>query len=198
MSTPLAIHAGLSLWSWRKPLLYAGALSLAMPLLLVALVAAVFAPLPGPGHPLLDPLPGAPVTQAFGCTSYDREPWSDTCATHHVHTGVDLGAPPGTPVFAASSGIATVDDMPAGYGLFIAVRRDDRLSTFYGHLSLVLVATGDPITPGEMIGEVGSTGNSSGSHLHFEVRLAGQPVDPLPMLPVHPWAGGGARHPLTS
>lgn len=196
MSAGLAVQAGLTLWSFRRPLFYAAALAVAAPLLLIGLVAAVFAPLPGPGHPLSDPLPGAPLSQGFGCTSLDIEPWSDACPTHHFHSGVDLGAPTGTPVYAAAPGEAAVGLMPDGYGLFVVVRRDTALSTLYAHLSQVQVVSGDLVTAGEVLGEVGSTGRSSGPHLHFEVQVAGHPIDPIPMLPVRAGPGGDARpHP---
>jgi murein DD-endopeptidase MepM/ murein hydrolase activator NlpD len=83
--------------------------------------------------------------------------------------------------------------MPDGYGLYVVLRRDSELSTLYAHLSLVRVASGDLVTAGDVVGEVGSTGKSTGSHLHFEVQVAGHPVDPLPMLPVGTGSGGDAR-----
>ena len=192
MSAALAVQAGLTLWSFRKPLLAAAGLVLALTLLLIMLVAAMFAPLPGPGQLLSDPLPGALVTQPFGCSDLGLEPWSFTCPSHHFHSGVDLGAAEGTPVYAASEGVARVDDNPDGYGLFVIVRRDDQLSTVYGHLSLVLVDSGDTITAGQLIAETGSSGRSTGPHLHFEVRVGGAPVDPLPMVGPHLSAGGDA------
>jgi murein DD-endopeptidase MepM/ murein hydrolase activator NlpD len=102
----------------------------------------------------------------------------------------------GTPVYAASEGVARVDDNPDGYGLFVIVRRDDQLSTVYGHLSLVLVNSGDTIAAGQLIAETGSSGRSTGPHLHFEVRVGGAPVDPLPLVGPHLSAGGDAAlHP---
>ncbi|TMD05440.1 MAG: M23 family metallopeptidase [Chloroflexi bacterium] len=192
MNAALAVQAGLTLWSFRKPLLAAIGLVLALPLLLIMLVAGMFAPLPEPGQVLFDPLPGALVTQPFGCSDLDLEPWSFTCPSHHFHSGVDLEAAEGTPVYAASAGVAMVDDNPDGYGLFITVRQDDQLSTVYGHLSLVLVESGDAIAAGQLIAETGSSGRSTGPHLHFEVRVAGAPVDPLPMVGPHLSAGGDA------
>ncbi len=192
MSAVLAVQAGLTLWSYRKPLLAAAGLVLALPLLLILLVAGMFAPLPQPGQLLWDPLPGALVTQPFGCSDLGLEPWSSTCPSHHFHSGVDLGAAEGTPVYAASAGVATVDDNPDGYGLFVIIRRDDQLSTLYGHLSLVLVESGDAIAAGQAIAETGSSGRTTGPHLHFEVRVAGTPVDPLPMVGPHLSAGGDA------
>jgi murein DD-endopeptidase MepM/ murein hydrolase activator NlpD len=76
-----------------------------------------------------------------------------------------------------------------GYGLYIVVVRDPQLSTLYAHLDWPLVQPGDVVTAGQAIALMGSTGNSTGPHLHFEVRLAGIPVDPLPLLQ----ARGGGR-----
>jgi murein DD-endopeptidase MepM/ murein hydrolase activator NlpD len=73
-----------------------------------------------------------------------------------------------------------------GYGLYILIIRDPQLSTLYGHLYWPLVQPGDVVAAGQPIALMGSTGNSTGPHLHFEVRIAGVPVDPLPLL-----RGGG-------
>jgi murein DD-endopeptidase MepM/ murein hydrolase activator NlpD len=76
-----------------------------------------------------------------------------------------------------------------GYGLYIVVVRDPRLSTLYGHLDWPLVQPGEVVAAGQAIALMGSTGNSTGPHLHFEVRIAGVPVDPLPLIKL----GGGGR-----
>lgn len=88
-----------------------------------------------------------------------------------MHTGTDLGAPFGTPVIAAYSGRVTVSDFVGGYGLTVVLRHDEQTAeTLYGHLSEIFVQPGDYIEQGEVIGRVGSTGNSTGPHLHFELR----------------------------
>ena len=88
-----------------------------------------------------------------------------------LHTGTDLAAPMGTPVVATYSGRVTVADFLGGYGLTVVLRHDNRsIETLYGHLSELFVRPGDTIQQGEVIGRVGSTGNSTGPHLHFEVR----------------------------
>ncbi|MEM7770861.1 MAG: M23 family metallopeptidase [Cyanobacteria bacterium P01_E01_bin.6] len=87
------------------------------------------------------------------------------------HTGTDIAAPMGTPVVATYSGRATVADFLGGYGLTVVLRHEDNsIETLYGHLSEVFVRPGDMIQQGEVIGRVGSTGNSTGPHLHFELR----------------------------
>jgi murein DD-endopeptidase MepM/ murein hydrolase activator NlpD len=124
------------------------------------------------------PVDGAVVTQPFGCTSYAMEPIDRSCPSGHIHTGIDLAAPFGTPVRAALDGIAHVTVSATGYGLHVALDDGDGLSTLYAHLSAVDVHDGDDVSAGDVIGEVGSTGNSTGPHLHFEVRRDGIAEDP--------------------
>jgi murein DD-endopeptidase MepM/ murein hydrolase activator NlpD len=126
-------------------------------------------------------VPGAVVTQRFGCTVFQMEPIDESCPQRHFHSGIDLAAPTGTPVHAAAAGVAKVVDGP-GYGLHVIVTHDRETLTLYGHLSAALVKTGDSVSRGELIGLVGSTGMSTGPHLHFEVRWQGSPVDPVAWL----------------
>ncbi len=131
------------------------------------------------------------LTQPFGCTTLEIEPWSEGCAGHHFHSGVDLAAPLETPIYAATGGLVAMHRERGGYGLYIVVVRDPRLSTLYGHLEWPLVQPGEVVAAGQAIALMGSTGNSTGPHLHFEVRLAGIPVDPLPLLRHSALGGGG-------
>jgi murein DD-endopeptidase MepM/ murein hydrolase activator NlpD len=172
-------------WSWRRPLLFVGLALLAVPLMFAALVVEAQRASAGP---LLLPVRNATVTQHFGCTALAIEPWSAECPTHHFHSGVDLAAALDTPVYAATSGQVLLQRERGGYGLYIVVIRDPRLSTLYGHLDIPLVQQGDAVAAGQAIALMGSTGNSTGPHLHFEVRIAGVPVDPLPLLGLK---GGG-------
>ncbi|WP_406045212.1 M23 family metallopeptidase [Micromonospora sp. NBC_00898] len=104
----------------------------------------------------------------------------------HLHPGVDLAAPVGTPIVAAADGRVSRAGWYGGYGNYTCLdhgRADgQRLSTCYGHQSRLLVSPGQRVRAGQVIGLVGSTGASTGPHLHFEVRLGGRPVDPLPWL----------------
>ncbi|NEP62874.1 MAG: peptidoglycan DD-metalloendopeptidase family protein [Symploca sp. SIO2G7] len=87
------------------------------------------------------------------------------------HSGTDIGAPLGTPVVATQSGRVTLSDFAGGYGLLVVLRHaNDTLESRYAHLSRLLVQAGDWVEQGEVIGLVGSTGNSTGPHLHFELR----------------------------
>lgn len=98
------------------------------------------------------------------------------------HPGLDIAARQGTPVVAAAGG-EVVHAGPAGtYGNMIAIRHPDGTETRYAHLSAVDVKVGERVGPGASIGAVGSTGRSTGPHLHFEVRRAGKAVDPRPYL----------------
>jgi murein DD-endopeptidase MepM/ murein hydrolase activator NlpD len=124
------------------------------------------------------PLPGAPVTQPYGCTALAIEPSSHVCAQGHFHSGVDLAEPPGTPVRATLAGVAHVVASTTGYGLHVVLDHGDGLTSLYAHLSQVAVADGDAVAAGEVIGAVGSSGNSTGPHLHFEIRRDGLPEDP--------------------
>jgi peptidoglycan hydrolase-like protein with peptidoglycan-binding domain len=96
------------------------------------------------------------------------------------HTGVDFPAPMGTPVLAARSGVVTITRYLDGYGNMVAIRHKLGVSTVYAHLSAFLVHEGQRVAVGQPIGRVGSTGESTGPHLHFEVRVRGAPIDPLP------------------
>lgn len=95
------------------------------------------------------------------------------------HSGQDFGAAQGTPVGASADGVATVRWDPDGYGKYVIVTHENGMSTLYGHLSEVLVTKGQPVKKGDVIGLVGSTGGSTGPHLHFEIRKNSQYLDPM-------------------
>jgi murein DD-endopeptidase MepM/ murein hydrolase activator NlpD len=140
---------------------------------------------------LLWPIPHATVSQGFGPTAYVFE--AAYAGFAHFHTGIDLAVPLGTPVFAAADGVVVLarpmtDATGAlvGYGNYIIIQHDAGLKTLYGHLLAIGVKEGDQVKRGQLIGLVGSTGNSTGPHTHFEVRIENSPVDPLQMLPDAP------------
>lgn len=116
------------------------------------------------------------MTSTFG---YRRDP-----IHHHqkMHTGVDFSADPGTPVYAAASGVVARADYHGGYGRVIYIDHGAGFVTRYAHLSQMLVNEGDQITAGSRIGAVGQSGRATGPHLHFELRVLGHAVDPLPAL----------------
>ena len=137
---------------------------------------------------LLWPIPHASITQGFGPTAYSFE--AAYAGFPHFHTGIDLAVPLGTPVFAAADGVVLLAQPMTdgtgdliGYGNYIVIQHETGLKTLYGHLLAFGVKVGDVVKRGQLIGLVGSTGNSTGPHTHFEVRIENSPVDPLQMLP---------------
>lgn len=99
-----------------------------------------------------------------------------------MHIGVDIPAPEGTPIVAVESGIVTVSRSGKSYGKWIEIDHGDEITTRYAHNVQNLVKVDDWVEKGEIIGLVGNTGNSTGNHLHFEVRFNNNHFDPLPWL----------------
>ena len=114
-------------------------------------------------YPLSSP---APMTSSFGWRTHP------ITGSRRFHSGVDIGAPMGAPVVAAGSGIIVSAGWLGGYGKAIVIQHNGIQQTLYGHLSEVFVQPGQKIEQGTVIGRVGSTGNSTGPHLHFETRVA--------------------------
>jgi murein DD-endopeptidase MepM/ murein hydrolase activator NlpD len=132
-----------------------------------------------PGVGFVKPLAHSSVSQRFGCTRFAFEPVDRACPGGHWHSGIDLAAARGTPVVATAPGSVTVIVSAAGYGLHVVIDHGGGLSSLYGHLDTVLVASGDFVIAGQVIGTVGSSGNATGPHLHFEIRRDGIAEDPL-------------------
>ncbi|HYU63977.1 MAG TPA: peptidoglycan DD-metalloendopeptidase family protein [Verrucomicrobiae bacterium] len=128
------------------------------------------------------PEPQAQISQPFGPSPYWFEPPYGSYP--HFHTGIDLVEPFGSPVFAADDGVvAAVGNNGSGYGIFVVIVHAGGLDTLYGHLSTALVKVGQTVSQGTPVGLEGSTGNSTGPHLHFELRINQKPVNPAPYLP---------------
>jgi murein DD-endopeptidase MepM/ murein hydrolase activator NlpD len=125
------------------------------------------------------------ITQQFGCTTFLLEPYDPNCPTLHFHSGLDIGAAFGTPVAAADNGIVSLVnfDCCVGYGNYVVITHGNGFSTLYGHLSAINVSVNQPVQQGQQIGAEGSTGFSTGPHLHFEIRLNGAYQNPLAYLP---------------
>jgi murein DD-endopeptidase MepM/ murein hydrolase activator NlpD len=128
--------------------------------------------------PLASVILGAVVTQPFGCTSLVLEPFDPSCPSRHTHTGIDLAARLGAEVFSATAGTAITGYDAGGAGNFVKVVVDDHVRVLYCHLSAFRVATGDAVTTGQLIGLVGATGLATGPHVHLQVDIDGEPVDP--------------------
>jgi murein DD-endopeptidase MepM/ murein hydrolase activator NlpD len=133
---------------------------------------------PTPGHPGgcdARPVPG-PITSGFGPR---RDPIRGTSG---FHPGVDMNASYGDPIFACRAGTVVVASWQGGYGNATVIDHGGGMATLYGHQSRLAVTVGQHVNAGQIIGYIGSTGYSTGPHLHFEVRLDGNPVNPAPYL----------------
>ncbi len=124
-----------------------------------------------------DPLPSGRITSRYG---FRFDPFTGLRSFHH---GVDISAPDGADVHAARDGRVIESGDDRLFGLYIIIEHEAGYTTFYGHLSEVLVELNARVTSGMIIGRVGSTGISTGPHLHFEVRVHGTSRDPLSVLP---------------
>lgn len=98
---------------------------------------------------------------------------------HRLHTGIDFAGKIGTPVKAAWGGDVIETGTRNGYGNVVVIDHHDGKVTLYGHLSMIDVEVGQPVEPGEKVGEIGMTGLATGPHLHFEIRVDGDPIDPM-------------------
>lgn len=124
------------------------------------------------------PLPQSyPITSRFG---YREDPFTGEIA---YHSGTDIGAPGETPILASADGTVTIanaiDSWGGGYGYHIKIKHNDTFDTLYAHCSSICVTVGQEVKQGEVIGYVGTTGNSTGNHLHFEVWQNGERTDAL-------------------
>jgi murein DD-endopeptidase MepM/ murein hydrolase activator NlpD len=126
--------------------------------------------------PLRWPVQGR-INSEFG----DRiSPWN---GRPERHGGLDIGAPMGTPVMSPAAGTVTLAGSGGGFGKHVKMDHGNGVRSLYGHLSRLDVKTGDHVEKGQVIGLVGSTGHSTGPHLHYEIRVDGKRVDPRTFLP---------------
>ncbi|MDQ4130143.1 MAG: M23 family metallopeptidase, partial [Actinomycetota bacterium] len=95
-----------------------------------------------------------------------------------MHTGVDMGGRTGQPIYAAAPGVVVSAGWQGGYGQATVIDHGNGMATLYGHQSQILVSPGERVSQAQLIGRVGCTGSCTGPHLHFEVRINGNPVDP--------------------
>lgn len=126
--------------------------------------------------PSLKPVADLMFSSFYGVRS---DPFRGTAA---MHAGVDIPGPVGTPVRATADGIVGRAGWVGGYGNLVELEHGGKLETRYGHLSKILVAAGTRVKRGDVIALMGSTGRSTGSHLHYEVRMDGRAVNPIPYL----------------
>jgi murein DD-endopeptidase MepM/ murein hydrolase activator NlpD len=126
--------------------------------------------------PSVQPVQTLHFTSNFGIRS---DPFNGTA---RMHAGVDIPGPSGTPIYATADGIVSHAGRAGGYGNLIEVNHGKGIATRYGHLSRIVVADNTRVVRGQLIGLMGSTGRSTGPHLHYEVRIDGHAVNPLPFL----------------
>lgn len=126
--------------------------------------------------PSMKPVENLSFTSNFGIRS---DPFRGTAA---MHAGVDIPGPIGTPVYATADGVIERAGRAGGYGNLVEINHGRGIETRYGHLSKILVAPNTKVHRGQLIGLMGSTGRSTGSHLHYEVRIDGTAVNPVPYL----------------
>ena len=128
-----------------------------------------------PGGCEARPVPG-PITSGYGMRYHPVLHYS------RMHTGVDMSAGSGTPIHACRGGTVAIAGSQGGYGNTVVIDHGGGMATLYAHQSSIRVSVGQQVSAGDVVGLVGSTGMSTGPHLHFEVRLSGNPVDPAPYL----------------
>jgi murein DD-endopeptidase MepM/ murein hydrolase activator NlpD len=126
--------------------------------------------------PSILPISTYTFTSAFGVRS---DPFRGSAA---MHAGVDLSASYGTPIYATADGVVDRAEWFGGYGNMVEIDHGKGIATRYGHMSRVAARAGERVKRGELIGYVGSTGRSTGNHLHYEVRIDGYAVNPMPFL----------------
>jgi murein DD-endopeptidase MepM/ murein hydrolase activator NlpD len=142
------------------------------------------------GLSLAWPLAAFNITQVFGPTTLALEP--PLGPYRHFHTGIDISTAIGSPVMAAADGIVVaVGHTASGYGNYVVIAHGAGIETLYGHLLVTKVSFGDPVSRGQVIGLEGSTGFSTGPHVHFELRVNNAVLDPMPYLPIPgtTWSG---------
>lgn len=114
-----------------------------------------------------------PVRDSFRYTSGFGRRWG------RMHEGIDMAGPVGTPIYATGDGVVIQAGRASGYGNLIKIQHELGTETRYGHLNRIRVKVGDKVSQGDLIGDMGNTGRSTGPHLHYEVRMKGRAVDPM-------------------
>ena len=144
-----------------------------------ALTAATTLPFAAPrtvSIPSRVPVEGVRLTSEYGMR------WHPIMHGRRAHKGVDLAGPVGTPIHAAADGVISKAEWFSSYGLYVALEHGGEIQTRYGHMSRLNVYAGQRVRKGDVIGYIGSTGRSTGPHLHYEVRISGVAVNPIPYM----------------
>lgn len=136
----------------------------------------VQAAVPSISVPSRMPLADVRMTSDYGMRTHP------VLGSRRRHNGVDLAAPTGTPIYATADGVVSRAGPFSSYGNYVSIEHGGQLQTRYAHMSRVAVSDGARVKKGDVIGYVGSTGRSTGPHLHYEVRIAGDAVNPVPYM----------------
>lgn len=123
--------------------------------------------------PSIDPVTKVDISSHYG---YRTDPFR---GQRKNHKGLDIRGPVGTPIYATADAFVKRSQWVGGYGKFIELDHGNGITTRYGHMSALKVSANSHVKKGDVIGLMGSTGRSTGSHLHYEIRVAGEPVNPL-------------------
>lgn len=126
--------------------------------------------------PSMKPVRDASLTSSYGVRS---DPFRGRSA---MHAGIDLAGPVGTPIYATADGVVARSGRAGAYGNLIEINHGQGIQTRYGHMSRLIARAGQRVKRGDLIGLMGSTGRSTGSHLHYEVRIDGRAVNPIPFM----------------
>jgi murein DD-endopeptidase MepM/ murein hydrolase activator NlpD len=126
--------------------------------------------------PSRKPVDSLILTSSFGVRS---DPFN---GHRRAHKGIDIPGPVGTPIYATADGVVSRSERASGYGNLVAINHGNGIETRYGHMSKLIVGSNERVRRGQIIGLMGSTGRSTGSHLHYEVRIDGEAVNPMPFV----------------
>ncbi len=126
--------------------------------------------------PSRNPVEGLHLTSDFGMRVHP------ILGVRKGHKGIDLAGPVGTPIHAPADGVVSRANWFSSYGLYVSLEHGGNIETRFGHMSRLNVAAGQMVKKGDVIGYIGSTGRSTGPHLHYEVRVAGAAVNPIPYM----------------
>jgi len=135
--------------------------------------------LAGPGAPVAGPIRQGSGQWVWPVNGPITSPFCERRSYEACHPGMDIGVPMGTPIRAADSGTVRIAGWVGGYGNYTCIAHSASLSSCYGHQSRIGVSVGQSVSKGQVIGAVGSTGHSTGPHLHFEARINGSVVNPM-------------------
>jgi murein DD-endopeptidase MepM/ murein hydrolase activator NlpD len=126
--------------------------------------------------PSRKPVEDIKLTSSYGVRN---DPFN---GSHRMHQGIDIPGALGTPIYATADGVVSRAEWAGGYGNLVEITHGNGLQTRYGHMSKLIALPNQRVVRGQLIGLMGSTGRSTGSHLHYEVRIAGSAVNPVPYL----------------